>query len=155
MNVYLASRYSRRLELCGYRDQLQRMGHTVTSRWLNGSHQISRDGVPINDDGEALIESTRLTPEAAALREQFALDDLEDIERADVLIAFSELPRSTASRGGRHVEFGYALAINRIIWVVGTPENLFHYLPHVSVFLTFSDVIEALVEREQEALYAR
>jgi len=148
MNFYLAARYSRRLELCDYRNELQLMGYTVTSRWLDGSHQISRDGVPINDDGEALIESPRLTPEAAALREQFALDDLEDIERADVLIAFAESPRSTASRGGRHVEFGYALAINRIIWVVGSPENLFHYLPHVSVFPTFSNVIQALVERD-------
>lgn len=134
MNFYLASRYSRRLELCEYRTALMMRGHTVTSRWLNGSHQISRDGVPINDDGEALIESTDLSNEAAQLREKFALDDLGDIECADVFIAFSEPPRSTASRGGRHVEFGYARALGKVICVVGAPENLFHYLPGVLIY---------------------
>jgi len=50
MKIYLASRYSRREELCGYRTQLESMGVEVTSRWLNGAHQISDTGVPIDND---------------------------------------------------------------------------------------------------------
>lgn len=32
MRIYLASRYSRRLELCGYRDQLRAIGVDVQAR---------------------------------------------------------------------------------------------------------------------------
>ena len=39
---YLAARYSRREELCGYRADLQRLGIEVPARWLNGSHQLER-----------------------------------------------------------------------------------------------------------------
>ena len=39
MKIYLAARYSRREELCGYRSELEAIGHTVTSRWLNGKPQ--------------------------------------------------------------------------------------------------------------------
>lgn len=42
--VYLAARYSRRLELCGYRAQLAEHGIEVPARWLNGSHQLDNDG---------------------------------------------------------------------------------------------------------------
>jgi hypothetical protein len=35
------------------------------------------------------------------------------------------------SRGGRHVEFGYALGARKAIMVVGPLENVFYCLPHV------------------------
>ncbi len=35
MKIYLAARYSRRLELLTYREQLVGMGHEVTSSWLD------------------------------------------------------------------------------------------------------------------------
>ena len=38
--IYLASRYGRRDELCTYRAQLQALGFTVTSRWLDGNHHM-------------------------------------------------------------------------------------------------------------------
>ena len=34
MRYHLAARYPRRVELCGYREQLLSIGDTVTSRWL-------------------------------------------------------------------------------------------------------------------------
>jgi hypothetical protein len=58
MNIYLAARYSRRLELCGYREQLRAMGHVVDTVWLNGEHQISDTGEPIGEHGESLVESS-------------------------------------------------------------------------------------------------
>src|SRR5689334_6788265 len=114
MKIYLAARYSRREELCGYRTQLEALGHTVTSRWLNGSHQISDAGKPIGDHGEALVEDGS-DDRAAALRQHFAQEDFDDVRSADTLIAFTEVPRSGHSRGGRHVEFGAALALDKKI----------------------------------------
>jgi hypothetical protein len=35
MRYHLAARYARRVELCGYREQLLSIGDTVTSRWLD------------------------------------------------------------------------------------------------------------------------
>lgn len=136
MKFYLAARYSRREELCIYRDALVRRGHRVTSTWLEGSHQISDGGDPIGEDGEALVEgdSGSLSPEAAALRQRFAREDLEDIEMSDILIAFTEQPRTGPTRGGRHVELGYALARGITVYVVGPRENLFCWLDDVVHF---------------------
>lgn len=135
-NIYLAARYSRRLELCGYRAELEMLGHNVTSRWLNGDHQISDAGTPIGESGEALVEGDDGSNSelAARLREHFAQEDIADIERSDVFIAFTEPPRSTASRGGRHVELGFALALNMPVYVVGHRENVFCWLPEVKFF---------------------
>ena len=108
MRIYLASRYSRRLEIVEYKEQLHALGHVVTSRWLQGNHQAE------NDD---------LYRGAAA--ERFAREDVDDLRSAERLIAFTEEPRTTTSRGGRHVEFGYALAVGMPILVVGPREHVF------------------------------
>lgn len=139
--VYLAARYSRRLELCGYRDVLTGLGIDVPARWLNGSHQIDDVGNPIGEGGEALVEHVRtegLSPQAAApLREKFALDDFEDVLAADILIAFTEVPRTSNSRGGRHVELGIALGAGIPVVVIGPRENVFCHLPQVQHFETW------------------
>lgn len=127
--IYLAARYSRREELCGYAEDLKRAGHSVMSRWLEGNHQIADNGMPIGDDGEALVEGFSDSEKAMFLRQQFAMEDLRDIDYSEMLIAFTEPPRSSASRGGRHVEFGYALAQNKPILIVGHKENVFCWLP--------------------------
>lgn len=130
MIFYLAARYSRRLELCGYRSELEKLGHSVPERWLNGEHQVH--------GGEAVqaIESDGSVPVGQAVL--FAEDDVEDLLASDVLVAFTESPRTPlASRGGRHVEFGIALGLRRAgvsahrIYVVGPAENVFHALPEV------------------------
>lgn len=130
MKFYLAARYSRREELLGVRDFVEAFGGEVTSRWLNGDHQLSDAGTPIGNDGEALVENGD-GERAATLRAKFALDDFEDVRRADVLVAFTEPPRSTASRGGRHVELGLALAWQKHVIIVGPRENVFCWLPWV------------------------
>lgn len=142
MKIYLAARYSRREELCAYQKQLQDMGHEVQARWLDGSHQISDTGTPIGDHGEALIESTH--PAADALRSKFAQDDYEDLIDADLVISFTEPPRSKGSRGGRHVEFGMALAMGKRQIVVGFRENLFHWMPGVEFYQTWGEAKENL-----------
>lgn len=151
MKIYLASRYSRREELCLYRAELEAMGHTVTSRWLNGSHQIDKAGIPIGDKGEKLVEgdSRANSPEANALRTHFVTEDCADVEEADLVISFTEPPRSALeNRGGRHVEFGLALGLGKNVWVVGYRENLFHWLPQVAFFETWESCRAAIGEHE-------
>ncbi len=139
IKIYLAARYSRREELCGYRTQLQQRGYTVTSRWLNGGHQIDHAGKQIGGDGEHLVEDGT-AEEAKALRRHFAVEDVEDVYAADMLIAFTEQPRSGHSRGGRHVEFGLAIARGKKVIVVGPRENVFCWLPEIEAFDSFEEL---------------
>lgn len=137
MRIYLAARYSRREELCGYRAELQAMGHIVTSRWLNGNHQIDTSGKPIGESGEALVEDGA-DDRAAEMRAHFAQEDFFDVMNADMLIAFTEVPRSGHSRGGRHVELGIAIGTMKRIRIVGPRENVFCWLPEVRAYESFS-----------------
>lgn len=115
--VYLAARYSRRDELRDYRRELEAAGYPVRARWLDGDHEISGRG-----DG----------PDANRDRVRFAMEDWEDVTRATFVIVFTEEPRSTNGRGGRHVEFGIALGRGTHCVVIGPLENVFHYLPWIS-----------------------
>lgn len=154
MKIYLAARYSRREELAAYRTELESIGHTVQTRWLNGEHQLANDGTPIGENGAALVEGTlrsreqlsehEQTERAAVLRARFALDDWEDVNAAEVVISFTEPPRSKANRGGRHVEYGIALANKARVIVVGHRENIFHWLPVVEFYATWDEAIKKL-----------
>lgn|SRR6185295_413284 len=146
MRIYLASRYGRRLELCGYRDQLQAAGHTVQAKWLDGQHQISDRGTPIGEAGEALVEGDdgSTSEKAAAMRNRFAMDDFRDVTMCEMLIAFTEQPRVTTSRGGRHVELGIALGLMKRVWIVGPRENIFCWLEDVRHFETWEECLEQL-----------
>lgn len=126
MRIYMAGRYSRRLELMECRRQLAGLGFVTTSRWLNGNHQISDRGAD---------------PSAAT---RFAEEDLEDVRAAHLLIAFTEEPRATASRGGRHVELGVALGAGIPAWIVGPAENVFCWLPTVTRFDRWDDALSKL-----------
>ena len=131
MKVYLASRYSRFQEMQAYRNQLEALfGHTVTSRWINGDHQI--------DDAGLSLQAKE------AERTRFAEEDVADLLAADCVVSFTEAPRSTNSRGGRHVEFGIALGLGKHVFVVGHRENVFHCLPRVRFFEKWADARRAL-----------
>ena len=116
MKVYLAARFSRLPELLGYAADLEQAGIEVTSRWLRGGHEWV--GTP---DEEIPVEA----------KARFATEDLEDMLNADTVVCFTESPRSGPARGGRHVEYGYALACGMDILVVGHRENVFYCLPDV------------------------
>ena len=131
MSVYLAARYDRREELRGYAGDLRDRGITVTSRWLHG-------------------EDTGLGGAACALA------DLEDIRAAGTLIAFTEDPafyKPGSSRGGRHVELGYALARPgmRVI-ACGPPENQFCHLPQVERYASWPEIL-AVFDSDAEAAF--
>ena len=64
MQIYFAARYSRRIELWPYRQQLERAGHAVTARWMLGNHELPIGATPT---------------EAAQLGLRLAQEDLEDL----------------------------------------------------------------------------
>ena len=118
-----------------YREILQSYGVEVTSRWLDEPANASA----IGDYNAATI-------------------DLEDVKKADTLIFFAENPLVGVPRGGRHVEFGYALAlmqsgewgtIERIL-VIGEKENVFHNLEEVQHFESFEILVEKYVQERNE-----
>ena len=118
---YLAARYSRRAEMVRYSvELLDRGGHEVTSRWIEGAHRIPK-GRGVDED-----EARR-----------FALEDLADIDAADVVLCFTEEAGTPHTRGGRHVEFGYALARGKRCYCIGPCENVFYWLLDVPQYLTF------------------
>lgn len=135
MIIYLAARYSRREELAGYARELESLGHTVTSRWLSGDHTI--DDV---EDGDSGV----INPEKDARRAQYALEDIEDVLAADTIISFTEEPRTTWTRGGRHVEYGIALAMGLRTMFVGPRENIFHWAEGAEFFPTWQELLKVL-----------
>ena len=145
MKIYLAARYSRIDELNVYKQQLEAKGYTVTSRWLLGGHQAEEVETQQNIDG------TGDYPNVGGL---FAQEDLADLRAADLVISFTERPRSNHSRGGRHVEFGLALAWGKRLIIVGPRENVFYCLPEVVQYSTWPDLLLALGGPEIDLLGA-
>ena len=130
MRLYLAARFSRFDELNRYRDELATAGIEVTSRWLNGGHEwvgTSDEDIPVEENA------------------RFAAEDLEDLRAADLLVCFTEPSRSGPARGGRHVEFGYALAFGIPIACVGHRENVFYCLPEITFFPEWSEARDFLL----------
>lgn len=121
----MAARFSRRFELQGYRADLARIGHEVTARWID-----DRDGA-----------------DEAADASGCAVRDVQDVEIADGIIAFTEIPR-TPTRGGRHVEFGIAAAEGKRLIAVGPErENVFYHLPEVEFFEDWPMALSILAVR--------
>lgn len=122
MRIYLAARYSRHPEMQQVRADLESLGHTVTSRWINGDHDLA--GEPDVDGGSGVVDAE--TRERK--RREWAEEDLADLQAADCCISFTEPEGNIAGRGrgGRHVEFGVALATHKLCIVVGHRENVFH-----------------------------
>lgn len=138
MKVYLAARFRDKPKLLEYRDDLIFHGIEVTSRWLIADHEW----VGQNDD--------EMPREVGA---RFAREDIEDIDAADVVVCFTQEPRVMGnSRGGRHVEFGYALGTGKHIMVVGPLENVFYCLPHVFQHDEWDTALRHLVMTDKSGL---
>lgn len=133
MKIYLAARFSKRHILQAWQIELEKLGHEIVSRWsMRGSDHMKSPGL-----SERASESERA---------RFAKEDIEDINNCDCVISLMEEPRNDG-RGGRHVEFGYALAKGKRLMIVGDKETVFHDLPEVEVFSNFLNIYFYL-ERE-------
>ena len=128
LKIYLCSRYGRRKEMLRRKAVIEKeLGCVVTSRWIEGSHNIQ--GLEPSSYGK--IEKATGTSLPTDAARKVAKFDLSDLRNSDVIICFTESTSSKFARGGRHVEFGLALGTNymRII-VVGPTENVFYALEH-------------------------
>jgi hypothetical protein len=141
--IYLATRYSRYAEMQGVRDVLEALGHKVTSRWIDlHADTGERFGRSFN-----AAELNDLPEMCSAM----ALRDIEDIKACEWLISFTEPANDTTSKGGRHVEFGYALAISVRLTVIGPREHVFHTHPKVEHYPTWPDFVISLGEEAYKA----
>ena len=104
MRVYLAAKFSEQALMREWRKLLMRNGHTVTSRWL--------------EYNEVDLKSETGKEEATV--------DLMDINSCDVMISKTLNRGELFTGGGRHVEFGFALAQDKLLINVGGRENVFH-----------------------------
>lgn len=118
MKIYLASLYSRRAELESYADQLTKAGHVITSTWVYGN-------------------------EVGLSRTDIALLDIYDVDRADLVLSFTEPYGTMYKGGGRCVEFGYGLARRKISCIIGERENVFHHHPDVQKFESLDEFIRS------------
>jgi nucleoside 2-deoxyribosyltransferase len=113
MRVYIAAPYPTRNDAITLMHAIEKLGHSVTSRWLT----------QIDDDG----------PDAAMM-------DIMDIERCDVLLLWNPIAWHNAGTGGRHFEMGYAAAIGKRLVVLGARSSNFHHLPGVRVITQVEDL---------------
>jgi hypothetical protein len=121
MKFYLAARYNRNAEMRAVRDDLFVYGHTITSRWID-----QHDGALL----ESIVQE-RLNSEPQNCA-KYAQVDISDIRRADAVISFTSI--EGGGKGGRHVEFGVALALQKMLVIVGPRENIFHTLGSIRHF---------------------
>ena len=123
MKIYLAARYRAKNQIKGYTHQLQALGFTVTSTWVNELH-------------ESTTELQNPNPRDLC---RLASRDLREIRECDLLVLFTASP-SKATRGGWHTELGYALGLGKHLMICGPQENIFHYLPNILRCRNFTEL---------------
>jgi hypothetical protein len=126
VKIYLAAKFEQKMQMRDIRAFLQNDGHEITSRWIDVEHE--------EDKSHTVTDEMRI---------RYAIMDVVDVRKADVLVAFSNLRSEPQIGGGRHVEFGIALEAKKQIIVVGPKgEHIFHYWPGVE----FVEDIDALAK---------
>lgn len=119
VNFYIASRWENRDKARSLGAKINQAGHAVTSRWLiPGLHEV---GKSLNADCQR--------------------NDLDDIDRADALVHLTATRENGYTSGGNHVEFGYALAKGKVLFVIGPKESVFHDNPRVYHFASVPEFL--------------
>ena len=104
--IYVAAPYELKEQASVVAARLRALGHSVTSGW--------HDREDVNE-------------EATARR------DLEEVEACDTLLLINVQEWAHKGTGGRHVEYGYALARGKSLVIFGERTNLFHLFEAVRV----------------------
>ncbi len=150
MKVYLAAAWSRREEIEEVAVRLRKLGVEVTSNWLTEEKAMQ-----------------------TGAREKFLRDraylDLNDVARADAIVRFTDdlsvfnlfafkdsqfdlteiITRLKAlTSGARHVEFGYAKALGKTLYVVGGKQNVFDRLDGIVHLKDVDELCQVLSQEE-------
>jgi nucleoside 2-deoxyribosyltransferase len=99
-------------------------GHVITARWLH-----------------AEFMSTEFYSEAERI--QIAFDDVRDVVRADALVLLEPSPLEKVP-GGKFVEVGVALGLNKRVYVVGPRANMLMWHPLVTCVANLSELCNEL-----------
>jgi hypothetical protein len=127
--IYLSSRTARRDELLAAAADCEASGLLVTSTWLHAQP------VDLEDPSAAAAAAER---------------DLRDLQAAEIFIGFTE-PVTSASRGrgGRHLELGVALALDKRILLVGPErEHIFHQIGDIALYANWTTARKALLSAD-------
>lgn len=138
LKVYQAAQYPRKAEVAHNRKVLIDRGFVDITEWVEEPH------CPTMQLGELNEEEARLIAER----------DINAAMRCDFMLFYSE-PGQKIIRGGRHVEFGVALAFGAEIIVIGGKENVFHHLNDIVHVPDFGTALVYLLTREAEMLELR
>lgn len=119
--IYLAASWTRKLEAAVLRASLRDAGFQVDADWIDqppSAYQLSDDEMA-----------------------QHARTDMAGVMAADVLVCVTG---DTGTRGGRHAEFGMALATGKRVILFGPRECVFHWHPAVRVTGTLAELLTVL-----------
>jgi nucleoside 2-deoxyribosyltransferase len=126
MKIYIAACFGQQAEVREKADQLTQAKHVCTSSW----RYLKPLGDGGSDAGGVKFASAYL---------QRALQDLRDLEASDLLVL---LAGQVSTTGGKHFEVGYAVASGKQVVIIGSPENVFHWM--LPRFATWQEFMETL-----------
>ena len=121
MKIYVAGSFMDQKDLRHEAAGLWDLGHEVTGTWLletkRGEHIATEDW-----------------------KKKLAIKDMCEVTKADLIILDNR-----QSSGGKNVEWGIGLAQHqhKLLWLVGEPSNVFHYLAD-DMFASWASLIEHL-----------
>jgi len=107
MHLYISGSFAQRERLAAIAGQLEFVGYDVTSSWLYEP--------PIRFDDEHADYDKRAR----------ANEDLIDIERAEAVLLFTDVPSTS---GGFDTELGMALMGRKPVYLYGPRINIFTYM---------------------------
>lgn len=129
MKVYVAGKWEDRSHIKEVMNKLIELGNQITVDWTN--HEFGADGV-IGD------------------HEDFAIEDLEGVKNCDALVAIAD--KDFAFKG-MYCEIGAALALDKLVFVVGKYANSCIFINHPLVEKCMD--VEELYEYINEIYYIR
>jgi hypothetical protein len=135
LSVYIAARYSRKVEVAELAMKINQLGAKVCTEWFLEIDDPDTDLDTVDDE----------------LLENRAHRDIKEMRCADICISLTEDPKTCWKRGGRHNEFGFCLALGLPLWIVGPRETIYHYLSWVERFSTVDEMLESLKEEIDRA----
>lgn len=127
MKIYIAGSYEDQVRLREVGDRIWKLGHVITSTWLQETKRP--DDMPVE-----------------MFDRKLGIKDLCEISAADVVMF--DLGRVTT---GKAIEFGFALGQfqHKQLWLVGAPHSVFHQLADLE-FEDWNEVFEFLTSQEEE-----
>lgn len=135
MKVYIAGRSEDQAKIAEIKAEFEASEIEVNAGW------IQQKDLSIDKDG--LSEKRRKL-----------WIDLTQIAEADIFVLFNPQDAHRTGTGGRHVETGYAIALGKPIFLIGSGENIFHFHENVREFDSTQTAINAVLDINLEEFKA-